>query len=255
MRKLTGLLASLALAGALAQSSAFAADPDHIKVGVLLPLTGTFAAVAETQKQGAQLAVDVINKRGGLEDAVGQGHGRGGGRRRRGQARRRRAALSLHGLRRRARRRRPDLGAARLRAQRHRVEGPAAVLPGLRDVEGRIPQGQDRQLDLRGRVQPVDGRLHGGPVRHQVARQEAHLLPRALRQLGLGHARRRQGGGRAIRRRGRSATTRCRSAPATSPPSCRRCAPPSPTCSSPRSSAPTRSRCSSRCSRWASATR
>jgi branched-chain amino acid transport system substrate-binding protein len=66
MRKFTGLLAGLALAGALAQNSAFAADPDHIKVGVLLPLTGTFAAVAETQKQGAQLAVDVINKRGGL---------------------------------------------------------------------------------------------------------------------------------------------------------------------------------------------
>src|SRR6516225_4922273 len=66
MSKLTGVLASLAVAGVLAQGAAFAADPDHIKVGVLLPLTGTFAAVAETQKQGAQLAVDVINKRGGL---------------------------------------------------------------------------------------------------------------------------------------------------------------------------------------------
>ena len=43
-----------------------AADPDKIKVGILLPLTGTFAAVAETQKQGALLAVDVINKKGGL---------------------------------------------------------------------------------------------------------------------------------------------------------------------------------------------
>jgi ABC-type branched-subunit amino acid transport system substrate-binding protein len=66
MKKLSGLLASLAVFGVLAHGSAFAADPDHIKVGVLLPLTGTFAAVAETQKQGAQLAVDVINKRGGL---------------------------------------------------------------------------------------------------------------------------------------------------------------------------------------------
>jgi len=37
-----------------------------IKVGILLPLTGTFAAVAETQRDGALLAVDVINKRGGL---------------------------------------------------------------------------------------------------------------------------------------------------------------------------------------------
>src|SRR6516225_4247363 len=66
MSKLTGVLASLAVAGVLAQGAAFAADPDHIKVGVLLPLTGTFAAVAETQKQGAQLAVDVVNKKGGL---------------------------------------------------------------------------------------------------------------------------------------------------------------------------------------------
>ncbi|MGZ8154244.1 MAG: ABC transporter substrate-binding protein [Burkholderiales bacterium] len=43
-----------------------AADAGKIKVGILLPLTGTFAAVAETQKEGALLAVDVVNKRGGL---------------------------------------------------------------------------------------------------------------------------------------------------------------------------------------------
>jgi branched-chain amino acid transport system substrate-binding protein len=36
------------------------------KVGILLPLTGPFAAVAETQKEGALLAIDTINKRGGL---------------------------------------------------------------------------------------------------------------------------------------------------------------------------------------------
>lgn len=66
MKKSLGLLAGLALSGALAQGEALAADPTHIKVGVLLPLTGAFAAVAETQKQGAQLAVDEINKRGGL---------------------------------------------------------------------------------------------------------------------------------------------------------------------------------------------
>ena len=47
-------------------STALAANPDSIKVGILLPLTGTFAAVAETQKEGALLAVDVINKKGGL---------------------------------------------------------------------------------------------------------------------------------------------------------------------------------------------
>ena len=43
-----------------------AAEPSKIKVGILVPLTGPFAAVAETQKQGALLAIDVINKRGGL---------------------------------------------------------------------------------------------------------------------------------------------------------------------------------------------
>ena len=46
--------------------NALAANPSKIKVGILLPLTGTFAAVAETQKEGALLAVDVVNKRGGL---------------------------------------------------------------------------------------------------------------------------------------------------------------------------------------------
>ena len=46
--------------------NSLAADPDKIKVGILLPLTGTFAMVAETQRDGALLAVDVVNKRGGL---------------------------------------------------------------------------------------------------------------------------------------------------------------------------------------------
>ena len=67
MKKLMALLAGVAVSSVLANGCAFAADPPHIKVGILLPLTGTFAAVAETQKQGAQLAVDVINKRGGLD--------------------------------------------------------------------------------------------------------------------------------------------------------------------------------------------
>jgi len=47
-------------------NSTLAAEPNKIKVGILLPLTGTFAAVAETQRDGALLAIDVINKRGGL---------------------------------------------------------------------------------------------------------------------------------------------------------------------------------------------
>jgi branched-chain amino acid transport system substrate-binding protein len=66
MNKLPVFLSIFLLSGVLHQGSAAAADPTKIKVGILLPLTGTFAAVAETQKQGAELAVEVINKRGGL---------------------------------------------------------------------------------------------------------------------------------------------------------------------------------------------
>jgi branched-chain amino acid transport system substrate-binding protein len=51
---------------ACAPLSVQAADSGKVKVGILLPLTGTFAAVAETQKEGALLAIDVINKQGGL---------------------------------------------------------------------------------------------------------------------------------------------------------------------------------------------
>ncbi len=66
MKRLCTLLAGFVFCGVLGHGAATAADPDRIKVGILLPLTGTFGAVAETQKQGALLAVDVINKRGGL---------------------------------------------------------------------------------------------------------------------------------------------------------------------------------------------
>ena len=66
MKKLWGLLAVSVFCGALGVGGARADEPNKIKVGVLLPLTGTFAAVAETQKQGALLAIDVVNKRGGL---------------------------------------------------------------------------------------------------------------------------------------------------------------------------------------------
>jgi ABC-type branched-subunit amino acid transport system substrate-binding protein len=66
MKRLWGLLAIYAVCLVLGSGAAIASEPNQIKVGILLPLTGTFAAVAETQKQGALLAVDVINKRGGL---------------------------------------------------------------------------------------------------------------------------------------------------------------------------------------------
>jgi branched-chain amino acid transport system substrate-binding protein len=64
MKRLLVLLSILG--GLFANGTTLAAEPTRIKVGILLPLTGTFAAVAETQRDGALLAIDVINKRGGL---------------------------------------------------------------------------------------------------------------------------------------------------------------------------------------------
>ena len=66
MRKIVILLSIFVFVGVFGYGNALAANPDKIKVGILLPLTGTFAAVAETQKEGAMLAVDVVNKKGGL---------------------------------------------------------------------------------------------------------------------------------------------------------------------------------------------
>ena len=66
MKKFLVLLSIFVFCGVFSSGNTLAANPDKIKVGILLPLTGTFAAVAETQKEGALLAVDVINKKGGL---------------------------------------------------------------------------------------------------------------------------------------------------------------------------------------------
>jgi len=66
MKRFLVLLSIFVFCGVFGSGSALAAGPDKIKVGILLPLTGTFAAVAETQRDGALLAVDVINKKGGL---------------------------------------------------------------------------------------------------------------------------------------------------------------------------------------------
>jgi len=66
MKKFLVLLSICVFCGVFNSGNTLAADPDKIKVGILLPLTGTFAAVAETQRDGALLAVDVINKKGGL---------------------------------------------------------------------------------------------------------------------------------------------------------------------------------------------
>jgi branched-chain amino acid transport system substrate-binding protein len=67
MKRLAELLAVLLLVTLVSYNGTKAAEPGKIKVGILLPLTGTFAAVAETQKQGALLAADVVNNRGGLD--------------------------------------------------------------------------------------------------------------------------------------------------------------------------------------------
>ncbi len=66
MKKLIILLSVLVCWSMFWSGSTLAANPDKIKVGILLPLTGTFAAVAQTQRDGALLAVDAINKKGGL---------------------------------------------------------------------------------------------------------------------------------------------------------------------------------------------
>src|SRR5690349_3619492 len=66
MKKLVTCVAIL-FCFAVGARLATAAEPNKIKVGILLPLTGTFAAVAETQREGALLAIDVVNKRGGLD--------------------------------------------------------------------------------------------------------------------------------------------------------------------------------------------
>ncbi len=67
MKKLLNLLLILVLCSAFGYGTSIAAEPNKIKVGILLPLTGTFAAVAETQKEGALLAIDVVNRKGGLD--------------------------------------------------------------------------------------------------------------------------------------------------------------------------------------------
>jgi branched-chain amino acid transport system substrate-binding protein len=66
MKRFLVPLLIVVLSGLCVSDSALAAGPDKIKVGILLPLTGTFGAVAETQRDGALLAIDVINKKGGL---------------------------------------------------------------------------------------------------------------------------------------------------------------------------------------------
>jgi branched-chain amino acid transport system substrate-binding protein len=67
MKKCLMLLSILVFCIIFISGNTLAANPTKIKVGILLPLTGTFAAVAQTQRDGALLAVDVVNKKGGLK--------------------------------------------------------------------------------------------------------------------------------------------------------------------------------------------
>jgi ABC-type branched-subunit amino acid transport system substrate-binding protein len=67
MKRASALLSVAALCCGLSHGTAMAADPKKVKIGILLPLTGTFAAVAETQQEGALLAIESVNKRGGLD--------------------------------------------------------------------------------------------------------------------------------------------------------------------------------------------
>jgi branched-chain amino acid transport system substrate-binding protein len=67
MKKSLILLSILVCCIVSVSSNTLAANPSKIKVGILLPLTGPFAAVAQTQRDGALLAIDVVNKKGGLK--------------------------------------------------------------------------------------------------------------------------------------------------------------------------------------------
>lgn len=61
-----------ALLVTLFAGSIFAKQPETFKLGILLPYTGTFAAVAETQQKAILLAVEQKNAAGGLEMPWGQ---------------------------------------------------------------------------------------------------------------------------------------------------------------------------------------
>ncbi|MDK2897405.1 MAG: branched-chain amino acid transport system substrate-binding protein [Candidatus Atribacteria bacterium] len=65
-RVLVFLLAIVLVAMLLPAIGMSADEPETFNLGVLLPLTGTFAAVAETQEEAILLAVDEVNEKGGL---------------------------------------------------------------------------------------------------------------------------------------------------------------------------------------------
>ena len=66
MKNVCVVLVLFAFAFTVCPKAATAKDPDVFKMGFMTSLSGAFAAVAETQKKGVELAVDQINKKGGL---------------------------------------------------------------------------------------------------------------------------------------------------------------------------------------------
>ena len=66
MKKCIVLLSVMCLVLTFCVTNTMAAHPKEYKLAVLLPLTGVFAGVAKTQKDGILLAVDEINSQGGL---------------------------------------------------------------------------------------------------------------------------------------------------------------------------------------------
>ncbi len=67
MKRIMMFVTVLVLCLAFSFNLSFAEQPDVFKYGFMSSLSGTFAAVAETQRQGALLVVEQINARGGLD--------------------------------------------------------------------------------------------------------------------------------------------------------------------------------------------
>jgi branched-chain amino acid transport system substrate-binding protein len=163
MKRFLSLISIFVLCGVFAQSAAVAAGPAKIKVGILLPLTGTFAAVAETQRDGALLAVDVVNKRGGLNMPGGK--------------------VMVEGIV------ADDEAKLDVGVRRYRY----MVSEGVKGVGGQTWAPLARAINAVVKKEPMayfpvcvqalealDSGLHGRPGGGQDAGQKAHLLPGAL---------------------------------------------------------------------------
>ena len=203
MKMRWAFLAIFVLCGMFGFSPAKAAEPTKIKVGILLPLTGPFAAVAETQKQGALLAVDVINKRGGLNMPWGKVTVEGvvdddeakldvGVRRYR--------YLVSEGVK--------GVGGQTWSPLAYAINAivskdPMPYFPICVMAKEAFQKGKLANSSFAAAYSPWTVGYMAGKVGNPDARQEARLLPRPLRQLGLGHARRRLCRRQGIRRRDR----------------------------------------------------